>query len=111
MIIDTRNCFHGKQKNAYYFHLYCKKNIILQFIIPQKSFSYIKLLSKSFSYIKLLSINELIHQFFRQNELLTGITIALLRRFNAFYEILTFDWLDDVIQCSVQLFSIRLITS
>ena len=46
------------------------------------------------------------------NELLTDLqffsfTIALLQCFSAFYEILTSDWLDDVIQSTAQYVTIQ----
>ena len=62
---------------------------VVFFIIPQKSYSY----------IKLLWINELFIT--RQNELLTGtqfVDYGTPTKFSAICEILTSDWLEDVIQ-------------
>ena len=74
-------------------------NVIANFKVYHHIFYYYT--SEEFFLYKITVDKRTIHHFSRQNELLTVnsfLTIALLQCFNAICEILTSDWLDDVIQ-------------
>ena len=66
--------------------------------------------SEEFFLYKITVDKRTIHHFSRQNELLTGTQFfdyALLQCFNAICEILTSDWLDDVIQSKAAYVTIK----